>query len=316
MAGVARAQGGGGGVHDVGVADGVEHRDVVVVVAEGHDLGRIDAERRAELFHPDALVRKRRVNPVRAGNRGVRLFPARDKPVGKFRHAAGQIDADLDNLLRHIGRVADDGIPVADLLNAVQHAKAALHQVAAVFAREHDLAAAFAALPHIAGDFLGQGAGHRRFGQDPAVLADNAAVFAQVDALVGHRRKQFAQACILPAAGRAEQHAPPRQRPDLGDDLFTDRVLPVGQQRAVQVAAYQSDCHSLFPSAARAARLSVLAGLRVQCTISHPPLQGGGAAVFLQSLRAFPRPAGRLSLRWEEVFPGLATLRKRLFFWK
>ena len=101
-----------------------------------------------------------------------------------------QVDRHLDDLLGDLGRVGDDLVTVADKLDAVQHTEAALHQIGAVLAREHDLALAVAAVPQVVGDFLRQCAGHWVFGDAVLVLEQHAAVLAQENTAVGHRRKQ------------------------------------------------------------------------------------------------------------------------------
>ena len=124
---IADAQRGGGAVHDVGRAHKVEHRHIVVVVAKGHDLLRRKAQHAAERLHADTLVGGRRVDPVRPRHGTVGLLPARHEAIGVFFDALVQVDRRFDDLLRNLGRVVDDLVPVADEFDAIQHAEAALH---------------------------------------------------------------------------------------------------------------------------------------------------------------------------------------------
>lgn len=88
--------------------------------------------------------------------------------------------------------------------------------------------------------------GHRRFGDYFATAVDNRAVLAQVDAIVCHRGEQFAQAGILPPAGRAEQDTTVMQSADLIKNFALNELFPILQQGAVQIAANHF-YHICFP---------------------------------------------------------------------
>ena len=206
-----------------------------------------EAQHAAERLDADTLVGGGRVDPVRARHGAVGLLPARHKAVRVLFHALMQVDRHLDDLLGDLGRVGDDLVTVADKLDAVQHTEAALHQIGAVLAREHDLALAVAAVPQVVGDFLRQCAGHRVLGDAVLVLEQHAAVFAQENTAVGHRRKQQAQAGVLPPGCRAEQDAAVTQGADLVENFALQLFAAILQQRTVNVAADHFDCHNTTP---------------------------------------------------------------------
>ena len=236
----------GGVVHNVGHTHHVQHGLVVVVIAKSHDLCEVDAKGAAHALHPDALVGKGGIDPVRARHGAVGLLPAGHKALHIVFHALVQVHRHLGDVLRHLGGAVDDLVVVAHELHPLQHPKAALHQVGGVLAGEHHLALPLAAGPHIVGDLLCQRPRHGIFGDALFFLKNRAAVFTDKHAAVRHRCKEFAQAGILPPGGRAEPDAPLMQRPDLIKYLALQLLFAVLQQRTVNIAANQSDVHGCY----------------------------------------------------------------------
>ena len=135
----------------------------------------------------------------------------------------------------------DDLIIVPDELDALEHSQTPLHQVGGILTGEHHFALPVAAVPQVVGNFFGQCTGHRVLGDALFVLIDHSAVFAEKHTAVRHRRKELAQAGILPTGCRAKQNAAPMQLPYLLKDLVFQFLFAVLQQRTVNVTANQFD---------------------------------------------------------------------------
>ena len=91
----------GGVIHNVGHAHHIQHGLVVVVIAKGHHLCRVDAKGAAHALHPDALVGKGGIDPERPRHGAVGLLPAGHKALYIVFHALVQVH-------RHLGSTSVD----------------------------------------------------------------------------------------------------------------------------------------------------------------------------------------------------------------
>ena len=226
-----------------------QHRQVVVVVAEGHHVLRIDAQGGAEPPQAEALVRQREIQPAVAGDGGVEHLAEVRREYGYQRlRRAGAVSRDLHHRLGHILRPLQQHHVVA---HAVAHERDDLRplgaEVAGVGAGHEELAVGrFHDLPcegHRLAVLHHHLAEHRA-GRTGA--KDHRPVFAYVVQLPRQRCEQPPQAAVLPAAGRRKDDALGAQARYLFKNGGRHRPVRRVYERAVDVADDQA-YHTLLP---------------------------------------------------------------------
>ena len=222
----------------------VEHVAIVLVVAKRHHLiGR----------NPQgATVVGKRGTLARTKPDKVRPFGSRCHDIDSIAKVAleilqcrrlvvlGRLKCNLNDILVNVfGAVNHRHIAVDLIAQVVGKRIVAAHGVEVSLARQGHIGMGIR--NHGIRDIHGQIALHGALDHGTTLTHDQGTVLAHIAQLIGHRRKQIAQARVLTTTRRHKHNAATMQLANELKRLGTRLTLPWMQQRAVQIAGDQLD---------------------------------------------------------------------------